>query len=148
MDKIGLSHYAAAIQAAAAMQQQQLQQHGNGGSVGGGGPPQLPPHTPHHIPTPPTSSHSNNGPLLSPAAPPVVPGAPGSVEAVTLPVVHDVASLIFYGTHAIPIRLKILLDRLFSVLGQPAVTEILKRFGWTMEDYTRGYATKVSVKSN
>ncbi len=48
------------------------------------------------------------------------------VEAVSPNIVFDVASLVLYGTHAIPVRLKILLDRLFSVLSQDEVIQILK----------------------
>ncbi|XP_051896452.1 zinc finger protein basonuclin-1-like isoform X2 [Pristis pectinata] len=44
-----------------------------------------------------------------------------------------------YGTQAIPIRLKILLDRLFSVLKQEEVLQILHSLGWTLQDYIRGY---------
>ena len=147
LDKIpGLSHYAAAIQAAAAMQQQQ-QLAAAAAAAGNGVPPHPLSPAAHHPPPPPPASlapppvSSSNGPLgpLGPS-----PGPQGGAEPVTLPVVHDVASLILYGSQAIPIRLKILLDRLFSVLGQPAVVEILKRFGWTMDDYQRGYALKVS----
>ncbi|KFM80121.1 Zinc finger protein basonuclin-2, partial [Stegodyphus mimosarum] len=44
-----------------------------------------------------------------------------------------------YGTQAIPVRLKILLDRLFSVLQHEEVLQVLHGFGWTYEDYARGY---------
>ncbi|GFV49539.1 zinc finger protein basonuclin-2 [Trichonephila clavipes] len=44
-----------------------------------------------------------------------------------------------YGTEAMPIRLKILLDRLFSVLQHDEVVHVLHGFGWTYEDYSRGY---------
>ncbi|GIY93465.1 zinc finger protein basonuclin-2 [Caerostris extrusa] len=37
----------------------------------------------------------------------------------------DVASLMLYGTEAMPIRLKILLDRLFSVLQHEEVVHVL-----------------------
>ena len=65
------------------------------------------------------------------------------VEAVSPNIVFDVASLVLYGTHAIPVRLKILLDRLFSVLSQDDVIQILKGYGWTLDDYQRGYILKV-----
>ncbi|CAD5125834.1 DgyrCDS14035 [Dimorphilus gyrociliatus] len=61
------------------------------------------------------------------------------VEPVQASVVFDLASLILYGAHATPIRSKILLDRLFSVLSHEEVIRILARFGWTYEDYARGY---------
>ncbi|KAM5291235.1 zinc finger protein basonuclin-1 isoform 2-T2 [Glossophaga mutica] len=44
-----------------------------------------------------------------------------------------------YGTQAIPVRLKILLDRLFSVLKQDEVLQILHALDWTLQDYIRGY---------
>jgi hypothetical protein len=44
-----------------------------------------------------------------------------------------------YGTQATPIRLKILLDRLFSVLKHEEVLQVLHGFGWSYEDYARGY---------
>ncbi|KAJ7311054.1 hypothetical protein JRQ81_006651 [Phrynocephalus forsythii] len=61
------------------------------------------------------------------------------VEIVQLNVVFDIGSLMLYGTQAIPIRLKILLDRLFSVLKQEEVLHILHALGWTLQDYIRGY---------
>ncbi|XP_019640607.1 PREDICTED: zinc finger protein basonuclin-2-like isoform X2 [Branchiostoma belcheri] len=60
-------------------------------------------------------------------------------EIVQSNVVFDIASLVLYGTQATPIRLKILLDRLFSVLKQEEVLQILHGLGWTYEDYVRGY---------
>ncbi len=67
------------------------------------------------------------------------------MEAVSPSIVFDVASLVLYGTHAIPVRLKILLDRLFSVLREEEVVQILKGYGWTLEDYHRGYILKVNT---
>jgi hypothetical protein len=66
------------------------------------------------------------------------------VEPVSSNLVFEVASLVLYASHAIPVRIKILLDRLFSVLGQDEVIQILKGFGWSLEDYQRGYILKVS----
>ncbi|XP_044765438.1 zinc finger protein basonuclin-2 isoform X1 [Coccinella septempunctata] len=51
----------------------------------------------------------------------------------------DIASLVLYGCSALPIRLKILLDRLFSVLHKDQVVQVLHGFGWTPIDYARGY---------
>ncbi|XP_062595490.1 zinc finger protein basonuclin-2-like isoform X1 [Saccostrea cucullata] len=62
-----------------------------------------------------------------------------SVEVVQPNIVFDIASLMLYGTQATPIRLKILLDRLFSVLQHEEVLQVLQGFGWTYEDYARGY---------
>ncbi|XP_076356675.1 zinc finger protein basonuclin-2-like isoform X2 [Tachypleus tridentatus] len=61
------------------------------------------------------------------------------MELVQPCIVFDVASLMLYGTQAIPIRLKILLDRLFSVLQHEEVLHVLQGFSWTYEDYVRGY---------
>ncbi|XP_061486527.1 zinc finger protein basonuclin-2 isoform X10 [Rhineura floridana] len=64
---------------------------------------------------------------------------PTQVEIVQSNVVFDISSLMLYGTQAIPVRLKILLDRLFSVLKQEEVLHILHGLGWTLRDYVRGY---------
>ncbi|XP_016426947.1 zinc finger protein basonuclin-2 [Sinocyclocheilus rhinocerous] len=61
------------------------------------------------------------------------------VEIVHSNVVFDLCSLMLYGTQAIPVRLKILLDRLFSVLKQEEVIQILNALDWTLQDYIRGY---------
>ena len=60
-------------------------------------------------------------------------------------IVFDIASLILYGAQATPVRLKILLDRLFSVLQHEEVLQVLHGFGWTYEDYARGYILQVTV---
>ncbi|UYV63881.1 BNC1 [Cordylochernes scorpioides] len=52
---------------------------------------------------------------------------------------YDVAALILYGAQALPIRLKILLDRLLGGLRHEDVLGLLAAFGWTYEDYVRGY---------
>ncbi|TNN89434.1 Zinc finger protein basonuclin-2 [Liparis tanakae] len=49
-----------------------------------------------------------------------------------------------YGTQAVPVRLKILLDRLFSVLKQEEVLHILHGLGWTLRDYVRGYILQLA----
>lgn len=61
------------------------------------------------------------------------------VEMVQSNVVFDISSLMLYGTQAIPVRLKILLDRLFSVLQHHEVLGILHALDWTLQDYIRGY---------
>ncbi|XP_055969889.1 zinc finger protein basonuclin-1 [Sorex fumeus] len=61
------------------------------------------------------------------------------VEIVQSNVVFDISSLMLYGTQAVPVRLKILLDRLFSVLKQDEVLRILHALDWTLQDYIRGY---------
>lgn len=68
---------------------------------------------------------------------------PTQVEIVQSNVVFDISSLMLYGTQAIPVRLKILLDRLFSVLKQEEVLHILHGLGWTLRDYVRGYILQV-----
>jgi len=60
-------------------------------------------------------------------------------------IVFDIASLMLYGAQATPIRLKILLDRLFSVLKPDEVHQILHSFSWTFEDYARGYIIEVNI---
>ncbi|XP_036271530.1 zinc finger protein basonuclin-1 [Pipistrellus kuhlii] len=69
--------------------------------------------------------------------PAVYPASP--VEIVQYNVVFDISSLMLYGTQAIPVRLKILLDRLFSVLQRDEVLQILHALDWTIQDYIRGY---------
>lgn len=66
------------------------------------------------------------------------------VEIVHCNVVFDICSLMLFGTQAIPIRLKILLDRLFTVLKQEEVIQILNALDWTLQDYIRGYVLQVS----
>ena len=56
--------------------------------------------------------------------------------------VLDVAALILHGCQALPIRLKILLDRLFSALPREDVLQLLHGLGWTYDDYSRGYKLK------
>lgn len=67
------------------------------------------------------------------------------VEVVQSNAVFDIASLMLFGTTATPIRLKILLDRLFSVLQHDEVLQVLGGFGWTYEDYARGYILQVCL---
>ncbi|ELK29192.1 Zinc finger protein basonuclin-1 [Myotis davidii] len=73
--------------------------------------------------------------------PPMYPTS--QVEIVQSNVVFDISSLMLYGTQAIPVRLKILLDRLFSVLKQDEVLRILHALDWTLQDYIRGYVLQV-----
>uniref|UniRef100_A0A8C7FR26 Zinc finger protein basonuclin-2 n=1 Tax=Oncorhynchus kisutch TaxID=8019 RepID=A0A8C7FR26_ONCKI len=65
------------------------------------------------------------------------------VEVAHPGVVFDLASLVLYGATALPIRLKILLDRLLSVLTRDQVLYILNSLGWTLQDYCRGYILQV-----
>ncbi|KAF4078385.1 hypothetical protein AMELA_G00198700 [Ameiurus melas] len=61
------------------------------------------------------------------------------VEVVHSGVVCELSALILFSTHAFPVRMKILLDRLFSVLTHQHVFDILHTHGWTLHDYIRGY---------
>ena len=61
--------------------------------------------------------------------------------------VYDLAALILFGTSAIPIRLKVLLDALFAQSSDADVARLLRRLGWTEEDFSRGYMLKVSLRS-
>lgn len=56
----------------------------------------------------------------------------------------DIASLMLFGTHALPVRLKILLDRLLCTLEHEELVNLLHAFGWSYEDYSRGYMLQVS----
>ncbi|XP_051735787.1 zinc finger protein basonuclin-2 [Ctenopharyngodon idella] len=69
----------------------------------------------------------------------------GQVEIVQSHVVFDISSLILYGTQALPIRMKILLDRLFSVLTHTQVLNIIHTLSWTLRDYVRGYMLQDSM---
>jgi len=84
-----------------------------------------------------------NTALESPNDDPMKYFSGNQVEVVQPSTVFDIASLILYGTHAAPVQLKILLDRLFSVLKHDEVIQILNGFGWTYEDYARGYILQV-----
>lgn len=57
--------------------------------------------------------------------------------------INRLASLILNGMQAVPVRLKILLDRLLSAVDQDQFTRLLNSCGWTSEDYSRGYMTQV-----
>uniref|UniRef100_A0A3P9JY99 Uncharacterized protein n=1 Tax=Oryzias latipes TaxID=8090 RepID=A0A3P9JY99_ORYLA len=67
------------------------------------------------------------------------PSRSGPVEVVLPGLVFDLGALVLYGAQAVPVRLKILLDRLFSVLTPDQVSHILHSLGWSLEDYVRGY---------
>jgi len=67
---------------------------------------------------------------------------PVGIERVSPGMVIDVASLILQGFHAVPVKLKMLLDRLFSLLSPEDITAVLRGFGWTIQDYQRGYILK------
>lgn len=58
----------------------------------------------------------------------------------------DIASLMLFGTHALPVRLKILLDRMLCTLEHEELVKLLLAFGWTYEDYSRGYILQVCAR--
>ena len=58
--------------------------------------------------------------------------------------VYEVARPILQTNHAVPTKLKILLDRALASLGQEEVVMIVTGCGWNLEDYQRGYKLKVS----
>ncbi|XP_070711255.1 zinc finger protein basonuclin-2-like [Pempheris klunzingeri] len=67
------------------------------------------------------------------------PSGCSPVEVALPGLVFDLSSLVLYGAQAVPVRLKILLDRLFSVLTPEQVGHILHTLGWSLGDYVRGY---------
>ncbi|XP_042257743.1 zinc finger protein basonuclin-2-like, partial [Thunnus maccoyii] len=67
------------------------------------------------------------------------PSSCGPVEVALPGLVFDLSSLVLYGAQAIPVRLKILLDRLYSILTPEQVSHILHTLGWSLGDYVRGY---------
>ncbi|KAL7375433.1 hypothetical protein ABVT39_017153 [Epinephelus coioides] len=67
------------------------------------------------------------------------PSSCGPVEVALPGLVFDLSSLVLYGAQAVPVRLKILLDRLYSILTPDQVSHILHTLGWSLGDYVRGY---------
>ncbi|KAI3375822.1 hypothetical protein L3Q82_003750 [Scortum barcoo] len=67
------------------------------------------------------------------------PSSCGPVEVALPGLVFDLSSLVLYGAQALPVRLKILLDRLYSILTPEQVGHILHTLGWSLGDYVRGY---------
>uniref|UniRef100_A0A0R3S607 EF-hand domain-containing protein n=1 Tax=Elaeophora elaphi TaxID=1147741 RepID=A0A0R3S607_9BILA len=59
------------------------------------------------------------------------------IEAITF------ASL--YGFQAVPIRIKILLHRALSTLTRKRAEAIIRRTGWKIDDFERGFIQEVSV---
>ncbi|XP_067118060.1 zinc finger protein basonuclin-2 [Osmerus mordax] len=66
-------------------------------------------------------------------------------EVVVPGVVFDLSSLVLFGAQAVPVRMKILLDRLLSVLPQQQVLHTLLPLGWSLRDYIRGYMLQDST---
>lgn len=63
-------------------------------------------------------------------------------KSTSVTAVYEVARPILQGCHAIPTKLKILLDRALSALSQEEVLMIVSGCGWQLDDYQRGYKLK------
>ena len=95
-----------------------------------------------------SSASSQNSSKVTITKPDQAAAAPkeSSLEQVTSPAaVYEVARPILQGCHAIPTKLKILLDRVLSSLPQEEVVTIISGCGWQLEDYQRGYKLKVGA---
>jgi len=66
-----------------------------------------------------------------------------AVGGVTAGVVFDVSGLVLYRAQAVPIKLKVLLDRLMAGVPSDQVVQTLSAYGWTYDDYSRGYMLQV-----
>uniref|UniRef100_A0A3Q2PIZ5 Uncharacterized protein n=1 Tax=Fundulus heteroclitus TaxID=8078 RepID=A0A3Q2PIZ5_FUNHE len=69
------------------------------------------------------------------------PSGSGPVEVALPGLVFDLSSLVLFGAQAVPVQLKILLDRLYSILTPE---QILNSLGWSLGDYVRGYMLQVN----
>uniref|UniRef100_A0A0K0E5H7 Replication initiation protein n=1 Tax=Strongyloides stercoralis TaxID=6248 RepID=A0A0K0E5H7_STRER len=49
-----------------------------------------------------------------------------------------------FQSHVLPVRLKILYDTVLDKLSFKKKLALLKTFGWTLEDYERGYIKEVA----
>jgi hypothetical protein len=92
--------------------------------------------TGHGHPSSSSSASSGSGPATNADS--------SAVSAATL---LDVAGLILYGAQAVPIRLKVLLDRLMAGLSNDQVAQTLDAYGWNYDDYSRGYMLQVGNAS-
>lgn len=68
---------------------------------------------------------------------------PPASDQLTGTAVFTVARQILEGSHAVPTRLKILLDRAMEGIPGEERRLILTTCGWNLEDYLRGYKLKV-----
>ncbi|KHJ48652.1 zinc finger, C2H2 type [Trichuris suis] len=64
---------------------------------------------------------------------------PNSCVSISPSAVFDLVFMVLYGSQAIPVQLKILLDRLLSVVDANTRLSLLDSFGWSVDDYARGY---------
>jgi hypothetical protein len=70
--------------------------------------------------------------------------------SVSLGVLYELGSLIFAenSVQAIPVRVKILFDRLLTQVETDEALKLLNSFGWSLQDYARGYILVVGVEQN
>lgn len=66
-------------------------------------------------------------------------GVSGGVRSLTPTSLLETAALVLFGRHAIPVRLKILLDRLLASVSDDQLLQILTALGWSRHEYTQGY---------
>ncbi len=66
---------------------------------------------------------------------------------VNLASLYELGNLIFGqgAIQAIPIRVKILFDRLLTQIDTDEVLKLLNSFGWSLQDYARGYILMVGI---
>ena len=65
--------------------------------------------------------------------------------SVSLPSLYELGGLIFAEgcVQAIPVRVKILFDRLLTQIEADEALKLLNSFGWSLQDYARGYILMV-----
>ena len=70
---------------------------------------------------------------------------PDAELTINLNTIQELANLIFYdgSVQALPIRIKILFDRLLAQIETEDALKLLNSFGWSLQDYARGYILKV-----
>ncbi len=98
--------------------------------------------------SPASSGNNNNNNVGSKFSPNSATTAGGGQNIPGFPTgnsLFDIASLMLFGTHALPVRLKILLDRMLCTLEHDELVNLLHAFGWTYEDYSRGYMLQVCL---
>jgi len=74
-----------------------------------------------------------------------IQGAVASLMTSRCDLVLDVASLMLRRMNAVPVRLKILLDRLLDTFDGDRVRALLHECDWTYDDYLRGYKLQVNL---
>uniref|UniRef100_A0A183BJT9 NARG2_C domain-containing protein n=1 Tax=Globodera pallida TaxID=36090 RepID=A0A183BJT9_GLOPA len=87
--------------------------------------------------SPPPSSSSSSSSSASLLFPPPPTSSPSHQQHSVL--LTSLVALLLDGFHALPIRLKILLDRMFDSLPASDRDALLSRFGWSSADFARGY---------